>query len=358
MGSAVRRILHCDMDCFYAAVHVRDDPSLRGKPVVIGGSPEGRGVVAAASYEARRFGIRSATPARRAVRLCPEVVFIRPDFSRYRSESRTIFEIFRRFTTVIQPVSIDEADLDVSVHLGPWGNATAVAGAIKRCIRDERGLTVSIGVAPSRLVAKIASDFDKPDGLTVVPPRRVQPFLDPLPVRSLPGVGPATGRRIAELGVDTIADLRAVPLDRLVERFGHYGRRVYEYSRGLDDRPVRDHGERKSLSSESTYPRDLRSLEEMDRELDRLSDQVARGLAKRGLSACTFTVKIRYGDFTTITRSWTLAGPTSEAESIKAYSKSLLRRSQAGERPVRLLGVGASNLVRGDIAQLGLFAEP
>ena len=180
-----RRILHCDMDCFYAAVHMRDDPSLRGRPVVIGGSPEGRGVVAAASYEARAYGIRSATPAARAVRLCPQAVFIKPEFPRYRSESRLVFAIFREFTELVQPVSIDEAYLDVSDHLDRWGSATEVAKEIRRRVREERGLTVSIGVASNRLVAKIASDRDKPDGLTVVPPSRVQEFLDPLPVRSL-----------------------------------------------------------------------------------------------------------------------------------------------------------------------------
>ncbi len=358
MASApVRRILHCDMDSFYAAVHVRDDPTLRGKPVVIGGSPEGRGVVAAASYEARRFGVRSATPAARALRLCPQAVFIRPDFSRYRRESRAILEIFRRFTPLIQPVSIDEAYLDVSQHLEPWGSATGMAAEIKRCVRQERQLTVSVGVAPNRLLAKIASDFDKPDGLTVVPPRRVQAFLDPLPVRSLPGVGPATARRLAKLGIETIAELRAVPLDRLTERLGSHGRRLYEHARGIDERPVRLARERKSLSTETTYARDLGRLEEMDRELDRLAAQVARGLARRSLSACTFTVKIRYGDFTTVSRSRTLSAPTADTFVIQAHARDLLRRSEAAQRPVRLLGVGASNLVPGDVSQLGLFTD-
>ena len=198
--NVIRRILHCDMDCFYAAVHMRDDPSLAGKPVVIGGNPEGRGVVAAASYEARRFGIRSALPAARAVRLCPQAVFIRPDFNRYREESDYIVEIFRDFTPIVQKVSIDEAYLDVTEQLEPWGSATAVAQEIKRRIRQERGLTVSVGVGPNRLVAKIASDFDKPDGLTVVKPPRVQAFLDVLSVRTLPGVGPASEKRLREQG--------------------------------------------------------------------------------------------------------------------------------------------------------------
>jgi DNA polymerase-4 len=351
-----RRILHCDMDCFYAAVHMRDDPSLRGLPVVIGGSPEGRGVVAAASYEARRFGIRSATPAARAVRLCPQAVFIEPDFPRYRRESDRVFEIFRGFTDVVQPVSIDEAYLDVSDCLERWGSATAVAEAIRQRVRDERGLTVSIGVAPNRLVAKIASDRDKPDGLTVVTPSRLQEFLDPLPVRSLPGVGPATERRLHRLAVETVAELRAVPLDRLERRFGRHGATLYRYARGRDERPVRTHRERKSLSAERTYARDLTALEEMDEELGRLAERVGRGLAKRGLGACTLTLKVRYGDFTTVNRSQTLVAPTADAAEIGAVARRLLRRSEAGRRPVRLLGVGGSKLVRGGIAQLALFA--
>ena len=352
----VRRILHCDMDCFYAAVHMRDDPSLRGRPVVIGGSPEGRGVVAAASYEARAYGIRSATPAARAVRLCPQAVFIKPDFARYREESRRVFAIFRDFTDVVQPVSIDEAYLDVSDCLEAWGSATAVAKAIRRRVREERGLTVSVGVGPNRLVAKIASDRDKPDGLTVVSPSRVRAFLDPLPVRCLPGVGPATERRLHKLVVETIAELRALPLDELERRMGRHGARLYRYARGLDDRPVRVHRERKSLSAERTYAADLATLEEMDEQLGRLAERVAGGLAKRELGARTVTLKVRYGDFTTVTRSRTLALPTADAAELAEVARRLLRHSEAGRRPVRLLGVGGSNLVRGGIAQLALFA--
>ncbi len=352
----VRRILHCDMDCFYAAVHMRDDPSLRGRPVVIGGSPEGRGVVAAASYEARAFGIRSATPAARAVRLCPQAVFIKPDFTRYREESQRVFAIFRDFTEIVQPVSIDEAYLDVTDCLEGWGSATAVAQAIRRRVREERGLTVSVGVAPNRLLAKIASDRDKPDGLTVVRPSRVQAFLDPLPVRDLPGVGPATERRLRQLGVETIAELRALPLDLLEGRMGRHGAGLYRYARGLDERPVRVHRERKSLSAERTYATDLTTLAEMDEQLGRLAERVAGGLEKRQLSARTVTLKVRYEDFTTLTRSRTLVAPTADAAELAEEARRLLRKSAAGRRAVRLLGVGGSNLVAGGIAQLPLFA--
>lgn len=351
----VRRILHCDMDCFYAAVHMRDDPSLRGKPVVIGGSPDGRGVVAAASYEVRAFGVHSAMPASRALRLCPQSVFITPDFARYRAESQKIFEIFGRFTSVIQPVSIDEAYLDVTDHLEPWGTAKAVAVEIRRVVVEERGLTVSIGVGPNRLVAKIASDQDKPNGLTVVPPQRVRRFLDPLPIRSLPGVGPATEQQLKRRGIRRVADLRRLKREQVSRTMGRHGQRLYEFACGIDERPVRTTRERKSLSSETTYAVDLQTLAQMDREVDKLGEQVARGLANRELTACTFTVKVRYADFITVTRSRTLKAPAADAKTIQAVARELLRKSEAGTRPVRLLGVGASNLVHGDEPQLTLF---
>ena len=345
------------MDCFYAAVHMRDDPALQGRPVVIGGSPEGRGVVAAASYEARKFGIHSAQPAARALRLCREVVFVRPDFKRYRAESQQIFEIFRRFTTEIQPVSIDEAYLDVTDEIDKWGSATALAKQIKSVVGQERGLTVSIGVGPNKLIAKIASDYDKPDGLTVVPPRRVQVFLDPLSVRSLPGVGPATERRMMEAGIGSVADLRALPLDQLAAKFGRSGQWLYNCARGIDERPVRVHRSRKSLSHERTYARDLRTLSQMDAELDGLGERVARDLEGKQLSTCTISVKVRYSDFTTLTRAHTLAGPTCDSVTISDWARMLLRRTEAGKRRVRLLGISASNLVQGNISQLELFQQ-
>lgn len=344
------------MDCFYAAVHMRDDPRLAGKPVVIGGSPEGRGVVAAASYEARAFGVRSAMPSSRAVRLCPSLVFLKPDFPRYRAESAEVFSIFRQFTPLVQVVSIDEAYLDVTAVLDPWGSATAVAEEIRRRVAKERWLTVSIGVGPSRLVAKIASDADKPDGLTVVAPRRVQAFLDPLSVRALPGVGPATERRLKARGLMTIAQLRRVAESEMEKRFGRHGARLACFARGVDERPVRVDRERKSLSSERTYEKDLIELPAIFEEIDRLSDGVARGLAKREISAQTVTLKVRYGDFTTITRSATLPTPTLDAEVLRRVSRRLLTKTEAGHRPVRLLGVGGSNLFAGRLEQLDLFA--
>jgi DNA polymerase-4 len=356
-GAPVRRILHCDMDCYYAAVHTRDDPSLAGKPVVVGGDPEGRGVVASANYEARRYGIHSAMPASRAKRLCPNAAFIWPDFPRYRRESDRIFAIYRELTPEVETASLDEAYLDVTDHLGAFGTATALAKEIRRRVREERGLTVSVGVGPNCLVAKIASDACKPDGLKVVPPERVQGFLDPLPVRRLHGVGPATERALAAMGITTVAQLRARPLEALLARFRSHGRTLFEYSRGIDDRPVEPYHERKSLGTENTYREDLAHLEAMDEQLEAMAEEVADGLARRELAACTITVKVRYPDFTTVTRSRTRTIPTADAGRIGATAKALLRRTEAGRRKVRLLGVSASVLVPATMRQLELFLE-
>lgn len=354
--AAVRRILHCDMDCFYAAVHMRDDPSLRGKPVVIGGSPEGRGVVAAASYEARRFGVGSAMPAARAVRLCPSAVFIRPDFPRYRRESEAIFEIYREMTPVVQPVSIDEAYLDATDHLGGLGSATAVARALRARIASERELTVSVGVGPNKLVAKIASDHHKPDGLTVVRPDVVEEFLAPLPVRRLHGVGPATAAALAALGVETVGELRTLPVELLERRFGRHGRGLWAYARGLDDRPVETERIRKSLGKETTFRTDLATRKAMEQELAALAAAVARALARRELEGGrTLTLKVRYGDFTTVTRSESREVPFAREEEIARVASGLLDRTEAPRRPVRLLGITVSRLVGEEPVQLALF---
>ena len=313
-------------------------------------------MVAAASYEIRRFGVHSAMPSARALRLCPQAVFIRPDFPRYRRESERIFAIYREFTPLVQAVSIDEAYLDVGDHLGAWGSGTAVAREIRRRVREERGLTVSVGVGPNKLVAKVASDFGKPDGLTVVPPARVLAFLAPLPVRRLHGVGPATERALGELGAATVGDLRELPLARLAARFGRHGRLLYDFSRGVDDRPVDLVRERKSLGTETTYRTDLATLAAMDAELERLAGEVAEGLARRALAAATVTVKVRYTDFTTVTRSRTFASATADRATFAVHARELLRATAAGTRPVRLLGITASKLVGGEGAQLALFA--
>jgi DNA polymerase-4 len=353
----IRRILHCDMDAFYAAVHVRDEPRLAGLPVVVGGDPAKRGVVASASYEARRWGIHSAIPSARAQRLCPGVVFIPPDFPRYKRESDHIFAIYREFTPLVETVSLDEAYLDVTDHLAAHGTATAIAKEIRRRVCEERRLTVSVGVGPNPLIAKIASGFRKPDGLTVVPPERVQAFLDPLPVRRLHGVGPATDRALSAMGITTVAQLRAAGQAALAARFGSHGRTLHEFAHGRDEREVEPVHVRKSLGTETTYPRDLVHLEEMDAEIARMAEEVADSLARRELAACTITVKIRFADFTTVTRSQTMLIPTDAAGRIAGTARELLRRSDAVREPVRLLGVTAATLVPATPRQLELFVE-
>jgi len=351
----VRRILHCDMDCYYPAVHMRDDPTLAGRPVVVGGDPESRGVVASASYQARKFGVHSAMPAAHAYSLCPHAVFLRPDFPRYRRESDKIFAIYREYTPLVETVSLDEAYLDVTDYLGRFASATAIARDIRRRVHEERRLTVSVGVGPNMLVAKIASDFRKPDGLTVVPPGRVEQFLDPLPVRRLHGVGPATEGALRDMGIATVAELRAQTLERLLERFKSHGRMLHAFANGLDERPVETQQERKSLGTETTYPRDMRDLQQMDEELGRMAEEVADGLERRKLAACTVSVKVRLDDFTTLTRSRTFAIPTQRPLRIAALARGLLRLTPAGDRRVRLLGVTTSTLVPATLIQLDLF---
>jgi DNA polymerase-4 len=351
-----RRILHCDMDCFYAAVHMRDDPRLAGRPVVVGGDPSGRGVVASASYEARAFGVRSAMPAARARRLCPQALFVRPDFAGYSREAERIFEIYRRYTPAVEIVGLDEAYLDVTGRLDPFGTATAIAREIRRRVREDRRLTVSVGVGPNKLIAKIASDAAKPDGVTVVPPARVRAFLDPLPVRSLPGVGPVAEKTLLAIGVRTVAQLRARPIGLLAARLGRrWAEGLLAFAEGRDDRPVESRGERKSLGSENTFARDLTSGDAIEAEVERMARGVAEGMAEEGIAARTVTLKVRYADFATVTRSTTLASPTAEPRRLVACAVGLVEKTEAGRRPVRLLGVSVSNLIRADAKQLLLF---
>lgn len=353
-----RRILHCDMDCFYPAVHMRDEPALAGRPVIVGGDPEARGVVASASYEARRFGIHSAMPAARARRLCPDAVFLRPDFPRYHREADAIFLIYREFTPIVETVSLDEAYLDLTAHLGRFATATAIAREIRRRVRAERGLTVSVGVGPNRLIAKIASDYRKPDGLTVVPPARVDAFLAPLAVRRLHGVGPATEAALAAMGIGTVAELRACSPEALAVRFKSYGRTLWEHARGIDERPISTIRERRSLGTETTFRIDLAGIEAMDDQLGIMAEEVAGGLRRRGLAACTIHVKVRFPDFRTVARSHTMALPTQRGARLAAHARDLLRRTAARSSPVRLLGLTVSTLVPASLEQLELFDLP
>jgi DNA polymerase-4 len=340
----MRRIIHLDMDAFYASVEQRDDPALRGKPVAVGGSPQGRGVVAACSYEARRFGIRSAMPMARALRACPQLVIVRPDFAKYREASQKVMAILRSVTPLVEPLSLDEAYLDVTENALGEPLAMQVAKHLKRRIREETALTASAGVAPNKFLAKIASGWQKPDGLTVIAPQRVEAFLRQLPVEALWGVGPVTAKKLRALGIERLVDVRAADEEKLRRAVGSLAGWLQRLSRGDDPRPVTPDRPWKSISAEDTYPEDLTEPREMRAEIERLARRVAASVAKKGLAARTVTVKVRYADFTTVTRSHTEEPPTQDARIIARRAQLLLARTEAGRRAVRLLGVGTHGL--------------
>jgi DNA polymerase-4 len=338
-----RRILHVDMDAFYASVEQRDDPSLRGRPVAVGGQPNLRGVVAAASYEARAFGVHSAMPMSRAVRLCPSLVIVSPDFSRYKTASSTVFAIFREVTPLVEPMSLDEAYLDVTENAWNEPIATNVARRLKERIRQDTSLTASAGVAPNKFLAKIASGWRKPDGLTVISPERVEPFLQKLPVDALWGVGPVTARKLRARGIERLVDVRAVEIADLRAAVGSLADWLRPLAHGIDDRPVVPHRDAKSSGSENTYPEDLTDLTRIRHEIAEMAGSAATWLERRTLLARTVTIKVRYSDFTTLTRSHT-APPTRDRASVAARAVQLLEKTEAGRRPVRLLGVSVHNL--------------
>jgi DNA polymerase-4 len=341
----VRRILHIDMDAFYASVEQRDNPGLRGLPVAVGGSPANRGVVAAASYEARAFGVRSAIPMSRAVRLCPSLVIIRPDFSKYKAASDAVFAIFRAVTPLVEPLSLDEAYLDVSHN--SWGEpyGRVVAQRLKAAIREATGLTASAGVAPNKFLAKIASAWRKPDGLTVIPPDRVEQFLQKLPVDALWGVGPVTAQRLRDRGIERLVDVRTADPAILREAVGSSVDWLRQLADGIDDRPVVPNRSAKSSGTENTFSQDLVDLGEIRREIDEMARDGAAWLERKGLLCRTVIIKVRYSDFTTITRSHSTDAPTRDADAIAGRAIALLEKTEAGQRPVRLLGASMHNLV-------------
>ncbi|TAK45550.1 MAG: DNA polymerase IV [Betaproteobacteria bacterium] len=342
---APRRIIHLDMDAFYASVEQRDDPRLRGRPVAVGGSPQSRGVVAASSYEARAFGVRSAMPMSRALRLCPQLLIVPPDFARYRAVSQQVMAILRSATLLVEPLSLDEAYLDVTENL--WGVPLArdVATRLKARIREATGLGCSAGVAPNKFLAKIASGWRKPDGLTVIAPERVERFLQQLPVEALWGVGPVTARKLRAIGIEKLVDVRVADRATLARAVGSLAGWLTRLSHGDDPRPVEPHRPWKSISGESTYAQDLRDIDAMRAEIERFAQGVAASLAKKKLCARSVTIKVRYADFSTVTRSHTDAAPTRDPAAIVARALALLERTDAARRPVRLLGVGAHGLV-------------
>ena len=352
----VRTILHVDLDAFYASVEVLDNPSLRGRPVLVGGTGP-RGVVAAASYEARRFGVHSAMPMGRARRLCPQAIVLPPRFDVYAAKSREVHAIFAAFTPVIEPIALDEAFLDVTDGLRLFGTGAEIGGAIRARVRAETGLTASVGVAPNKLLAKLASDDAKPDGMLVVEPGGELAFLHPHPVGRLWGVGPATLKRLERFGVETIGDLAALPEPSLVDALGKaHGHQLHELACGRDDRPVEPDRETKSIGQEETFPRDVSDRDALGREVRRMAERVGTRLRDHGLAGRTVTLKVRFPDFRTITRSATLPDPFAVSGEISRLALALLDKVDTAGG-VRLLGVSVSNLTAGAAHQASLFGE-
>lgn len=340
--AAVRRILHIDMDAFYASIEQRDDETLRGQPVAVGGMQ--RGVVAAASYEARRFGVHSAMPMTRALRLCPKLRVVPPDFAKYKAVSAQVFAIFTAVTPLCEPLSLDEAYLDVTENA--WGETLGenVARRIKQAIYSDTALTASAGVAPNKFLAKIASGWKKPDGLTVIAPQRVPSFLAQLSVDALWGVGPVTAKKLADAGLQKLIDVQKADLATLRALLGSYADTLYALAQGIDDRPVNPHRERKSVGSETTFPSDLMDLVRIRSEVSALASEAAAWLERHAQFARTVTLKVRYDNFDTITRSETRTLGTRAPSEIGERAAALLTKTEAGRRPIRLLGVSLHGL--------------
>ena len=342
--AGIRKIIHIDMDAFYASVEQRDNPESRGKPIVVGGLPEGRGgVVATASYEARKFGVRSAMPSKQALQLCPQAIFIRPRFEAYKEASKRIREIFSRYTDLIEPLSLDEAYLDVTHDKQGIGSAIEVARLIKQAIKDELQLTASAGVSVNKFVAKIASDMNKPDGLKFIGPSAIEGFIESLAVDKFFGVGKVTAAKMKSMGLHTGADLKRLSAEDMQRHFGKAGNFYYRIVRGVDERPVEPHRETKSVSAEDTFAHDLTTAEEMYAEIDRLAGIVAKRLKRYNLRGRTVTLKIRYGSFRQITRNQSFVQATDDYETIAATAISLLAGTGTDDVRIRLLGISLSN---------------
>ena len=350
-----KHIIHLDMDAFYPAVEVLDKPDLKGKPVIVGGSKE-RGVVSSASYEARKFGVHSAQPMATAMRLCPDGIVLPVRMARYQEVSEQVFEIFHIFTPLVEPLSIDEAFLDVTGSTRLFGSPIEIAKNIKQKVHEITGLTISAGVAPSKFVAKVASDMDKPDGLTVVPAGRVMEFLDPLPIKKMWGVGQVTQRALSRLSIHTFRDLRQVAVEVLEKKLGKHGRHMHQLSMGMDEREVVPFHDVKSIGHEDTFSKDILDRKLAKRELLSLANRVARRMRRNGLEGRTITLKVKYHDFKKITRSVTLDNYTNDSANIYANICILLEKTAVGKKPARLLGISVSNLAdTGSGRQLSLF---
>ena len=339
-----RKIIHIDMDAFYASVEQRDEPEYRGKPVIVGGAPDQRGVVAACSYEARKFGVHSAMPSSRAVRLCPQAIFLRPRFDVYRAISEDIREVFRSFTDLVEPLSLDEAYLDVTQSKEYEGSATRIAQAIKRAVKSKTGLNASAGVSYNKFLAKIASDMDKPDGLYVVTPEQGPAFVETLAIGKFFGIGKATETKMKSLQIHTGRDLKQYTKEALQMHFGKAGNYYYNIARGIDERPVVSHRIRKSIGTETTFNEDVEDIDRMLEKLEVLTAKVIEYLNEKEMLAKTYTIKVKYADFQQVTRSHSFPQPISDISSVIDILPELIGRTEAGKKKVRLLGITASNL--------------
>ncbi len=352
-----RKIIHVDMDAFFASVEQRDQPEYQGKPLIVGGQPNSRGVVAACSYEARKFGIHSAMPCSRAYRLCPQAIFVSPRFDAYREVSQQIREIFWQYATQVEPLSLDEAYLDVTYTADFDGSATRIAQAIKAEILAKTQLNASAGVSYNKFLAKIASDMDKPNGLYVIKPDQGLAFVADLPIGKFHGIGPATEAKMQKLGIQTGADLRQKTLVELVERFGKSGQYYYNIARAIDERPVRSTRVRKSLGKETTFAEDILSIQLLTETLNGLAEQVLTKLSEQELQAKTITLKVKYANFQQVTRAQSV-DTTLEINAVKRWIPQLLKRTKAGEQAIRLVGLSLSGLekvnVESETAQLAL----
>lgn len=343
----VRKIIHIDMDAFYASIEQRDNPEYVGKPIAVGGSPEGRGgVVATASYEARKFGVRSAMPSRQALKICPGIIFVKPRFDVYKRVSAEIREIFGRYTDLIEPLSLDEAYLDVTTDKLGINSALDIASQIRRSIKQELRLTASAGVSTNKFVAKIASDLNKPDGMTFIGPSRIERFMETLPVEKFFGVGKVTAEKMKRLGLYTGADLKRLSEVELQRHFGKSGAFFYRIVRGIDDREVQPNRELKSVGAEDTFPYDLTEAEDMHDELLKIARTVCNRLLKNGLKGRTTTLKIKYHDFRQVTRSHSFAEGTDDRELIFKTAWDLLSAEGITDKKIRLLGITLSNFVQ------------
>jgi DNA polymerase IV len=342
--AAVRKIIHIDMDAFYASIEQRDHPEYRGKPIAVGGSPQGRGgVVATASYEARTFEVKSAMPSKKAAQLCPDIIFVRPRFDVYKDVSHKIRAIFHRYTDIVEPLSLDEAYLDVTTDKENIGSAIEIAKLIRLAIKNELHLTASAGVSVNKFVAKIASDMNKPDGMTFIGPSRIESFMEKLPVEKFFGVGKVTADKMKRMGLHTGADLKKLTESELTRHFGKPGRFFFKIVRGIDDREVQPHRQSKSVGAEDTFPFDLADLEEMFTELEKIASVVYDRLKRNHLKGRTVTLKIKYHDFRICTRSQSMQAPIDDFESILGIARQLLVATEPDGVRIRLLGISVSN---------------